>query len=285
MKKTITVISIICVLIIAGGVLILTGVIDISSLFGKGSPGSQISSESQTAEDETGLTQTNASDVSDSSDQSGAVIWIEYMDTCVLVDKDGKVIGTSSLSPEGVMKLSGIGITKMVRGSRLEVDDQEAYDYGLDLTVKLAAVGIPDKGEVFISSDHSAIVYLKNIKILFGKNSDLLEKLEALRKFYNKVITLEGTLDMQELSRNKMGYTFRTDNGESESSILEEDESEIQSDEDGQAEDDGSADEEDTNDEEQFEEEQYEEDLPEDDEEYEEYIPDDGEYQAEGADG
>ena len=200
MKKPVVIISIICVLIIAGGILVLTGVIDLKGLFG---------GKSKEAE---------------SAEVKEAEVWISYMDSCVLLDKYGTVIGTTMEAPEDVMQLTGVYITRMIKGDPVEVDDKEAFDYGLLVTNKLAAVGIPDKGEVFISEDHSAIVYLKNIKILLGKEDDLLEKLEALRKFYKYVIEYDGTLDMQELDRNKMGYTFKVNGAESETRLGTEEE-------------------------------------------------------------
>ena len=224
MKKTVTIISILCVVIIAVGVLMLTGVIDVKELFGK----SGLNVQTQTVP-ETG---TETGDGQETSAARGdAVAWISYMDTCVLVDKNGIITGTNENKPEGLMELSGIDIKTMIIGEPVEVEDPESFEYGLLIANKLAAVGIPDTGEIFISADKSASVYLKNIKILLGKNEDVVEKLEALRKFYNKVIELEGTLDMQELDRNNMGYTFRLNGAETENISEDETEAETQEEE------------------------------------------------------
>lgn len=213
MKKTVTIISILCVVIITAGALVLTGVIDVKGLLGKLGKNKQTLPETTAAADESPETTAALSD---------AVVWISYMDTCVILDKNGIITGTSENEPHDLMELSGINIKKMVIGEPVEVEDPESFEFGLLVTNKLAAVGIPDKGEVFISADKSAVVYLKNIKILLGKNEDIVEKLEALRKFYNKVIDLDGVLDMQELDRNNMGYTFRVNGAETEN-ISEDD--------------------------------------------------------------
>ena len=180
MKKKVTIISIICVFIIAGAVLVLTGVIDIG-----GNKEESVQTDSK------------------------AVCWLEYMGNAVLLDKDAQVISTSSQEPENLMKISGIDVTRLVLGEKLEVSDEESLEYGMTIAVKLAGVGIPDVGEVFIASDRTATVYLRSIKILLGDSDGLTEKLEALRKFYDKVIDLDGTLDMQEVDKNNMGYTFQ----------------------------------------------------------------------------
>lgn len=207
MKKAVTVISIICVVIIAAVVLVLTGVIDVKEIYGEISGNKTAQAESLSASDESAAAETDGTEKN--AVQTAAAAWISYMDTCVLVDKNGVITGTTETAPENIMKLSGVDITRMVIGDPVEVSDPEAFEYGMLVANKLAAVGISDKGEVYISSDGSANLYIKNVKILLGKNENLLEKIEALRKFYNKVIDLDGTLDMQELDRNNMGYTFK----------------------------------------------------------------------------
>lgn len=273
MKKAVTVISIICVVIIAAVVLVLTGVIDVKEIYGKISGNKTAQAESLSASDESAAAETDETEKN--AVQTAAAAWISYMDTCVLVDKNGVITGTTETAPENIMKLSGVDITRMVIGDPVEVSDPEAFEYGMLVANKLAAVGISDKGEVYISSDGSANLYIKNVKILLGKNENLLEKLEALRKFYNKVIDLDGTLDMQELDRNNMGYTFKVNGAGSENhgdgdtetgmtgDALNEDEGEetVMSDDDGNEADDPYGDGED--------------DQEYQDEEQEEYLDDD----------
>jgi len=49
-----------------------------------------------------------------------------------------------------------------------------------------------------------------NIKILMGQDVSTEEKLHDLRDFYDDVKGLSGVLDMQELSKNNLGYSFKT---------------------------------------------------------------------------
>ena len=179
MKKRVIFIAAICAIVIAGVTLVLTGTIKVTG-----------------------------NDKEKEQPQANAICWIEYMDTYVQLDKNVNVLKTGSKEPENLMKISGIEVSKLLLGEKLQAFDQDALDYGGAIAAKLQAVGISDTGEIMLSASGEAYLYIKKIKIKLGDEEGLTEKLETLRKFYNEVITLEGTLDMQQVDKNNMGYTF-----------------------------------------------------------------------------
>ena len=64
--------------------------------------------------------------------------------------------------------------------------------------------------EVYVSADQTATMYVGDIKILMGVDESTEEKMHDLRDFFDDVKGLNGVLDMQELSKNNLGYSFKT---------------------------------------------------------------------------
>ena len=176
-KKLLIIIPVIAVLVIAAGVLVLTGVIRL--------PHKQEEAPTK------------------------PVAYLEYMNSYMLIDKDMKVTGSEQEVPEGLPKVTGLSFDQIIVGSKLEVTNKEAAKYAMKL-VDCIHKNSMDIAEVYVSLDLSATMYVGNIKILMGQDVSTEEKMHDLRDFYEDVKVLNGVLDMQELSKNNLGYSFKT---------------------------------------------------------------------------
>lgn len=179
MKKAVTIISIIAVLIIAAVVLALTGNIDLSFFNG-----------------------------SKNAETVNASACISYMNTYVLIEDKGKAIATSEDQPDDIPLISGVDLKTMVIGEVVEPDDARSFSYAENVVRELKKAGISGVGEIFVSSDHEITLYLKDadIRILIGKEEKTAEKFGALVNFYDKLKEYSGTLNLQEVSD---GYTLK----------------------------------------------------------------------------
>ena len=176
-KKLLIIIPVIAVLVITAGVLMLTGVIRL--------PHKQEAAPTK------------------------PVAYLEYMNSYMLIDKDMKVTGSEQEVPEGLPKVTGLNFDQIIVGSTLEVTNKEAAKYAMKL-VDCIHKNSMDIAEVYVSLDLSATMYVGNIKILMGQDVSTEEKMHDLRDFYEDVKVLNGVLDMQELSKNNLGYSFKT---------------------------------------------------------------------------
>ena len=176
-KKLLIIIPVIAVLIIAACVLVLTGVI-------------RLPHKQEVA-------------------PTKPVAYLEYMNSYMLIDKDMKVTGSEQEVPEGLPKVTGLNFDQIIVGSTLEVTNKEAAKYAMKL-VDCIHKNSMDIAEVYVSLDLSATMYVGNIKILMGQDVSTEEKMHDLRDFYEDVKVLNGVLDMQELSKNNLGYSFKT---------------------------------------------------------------------------
>ena len=137
------------------------------------------------------------------------VAYLEYMNSYMLIDKDMKVTGSEQEVPEGLPKVTGLNFDQIIVGRTLEVTNKEAAKYAMKL-VDCIHNNSMDIAEVYVSLDLSATMYVGNIKILMGQDVSTEEKMHDLRDFYEDVKVLNGVLDMQELSKNNLGYSFKT---------------------------------------------------------------------------
>lgn len=138
------------------------------------------------------------------------VAYVEYIDLYMLIDDEGTVTGSVSEPPEDLIKISGLQYSDIIVGERIAPKNDGAVVYALKIVENLKKNNIP-AWEVYIAEDKTAVIFAGNIRILMGHDEKTEEKLRELRDFYDEVIVLSGTLDMQELSHNNIGYSFRQD--------------------------------------------------------------------------
>ena len=137
-----------------------------------------------------------------------AELYVEYMNECMLIDHEGYVIGSVSEPPTDIPKVSGITFSSIITGEKLKPQEEEAYGYARRIVDSLQRNAIPIS-EVYISSDLQATLYVNSVKILLGSDNKTEEKLRELRDFYDDFKVLSGTLDMQEIGYNNLGFSFK----------------------------------------------------------------------------
>ena len=184
MKKGILAILIICAAVIAGSVLMLTGVIKLT-------PSGSVSEESA----------------------PGAVVKVPFMSVYFGIDASGYVTGTVSEGSD-IPLVSGISFTHIEEGAPAGTNDNDALVYALNVVSLLKTNGITGIEEIASDGEGSLTLITGNIKIELGKSKDTAAKLEDLSHFYSQVAGMSGTLDMTSVSQNNQGYTFKKSSGE-----------------------------------------------------------------------
>ena len=53
-------------------------------------------------------------------------------------------------------------------------------------------------------------LYIANVKVELGKNEYTAEKIAELSNFYDKLVSLSGTLFMQDFDLNNKTFTFKS---------------------------------------------------------------------------
>lgn len=151
----------------------------------------------------------NASSIS----SSNAIAYFEYMDSYMLINKNGVITGSSFEKPADIPMISGVDVSGVIVGEKVQADDTDELEYAVSVVVSMATHKITGVSEVYITTGGEAIIYVNKVKILLGKDEDTDKKIGDLKDFYASVVGLEGTLNMQEVSDDDTGYTFKIASG------------------------------------------------------------------------
>ena len=179
MKKAVTVISIICVLIIAGVILVLTGVIDLTA-----------ENQKQTEE-------------------KAASSYIEYTESYILLSDDGTALQLVSERPEGIPQISGINVKQMLIGEVLKVTDEENFNFALSVVRDLNENEISGIYEIYVNRENEIVMYVESIKIILGRQEKSGERIKKLADLYDQLLVYKGTLDISELSETNQDITLK----------------------------------------------------------------------------
>ena len=135
-------------------------------------------------------------------------MYVEYMGGYMLIDGEGYVIGSVLEMPEDIPEINGVSFSNIIVGEKLEPEDEAAFEYARKIVKNL------NKNEVFmnkiyVSSDLTASMYINNVRVLLGEDNKTEDKIKEMSDFYDDFKDLSGTLDMQELSTNNLGYSLK----------------------------------------------------------------------------
>ena len=92
----------------------------------------------------------------------------------------------------------------------VSVDNDQVFDLILNVTQTLQKYKLEVK-KIYISENLEITVYKKNVKVYFGTDKDLSEKIATLSDMQKELEEYSGTLDMSKLDREGVGYHIKTD--------------------------------------------------------------------------
>lgn len=142
-------------------------------------------------------------------DKSQAVAYVHYLDAHMLVGRDYQVYGSEVEAPSQLPEIAGVFFDNVVVGKKLALSNEPLAAYAMRIVESLRKNSI-SVDQVFVSESLDATLFVGNVKILLGKEANTEEKIHDLRDFFDEVKDLSGTLNMQELSKNNLGYSFKT---------------------------------------------------------------------------
>ena len=124
-------------------------------------------------------------------------------------DKDGIVSGLSSKKIEDVPLIEGLDIDKVVLYETLPVKS-EILKSLLDITQTLKKYELIP-GKIKRKSDGTYILKYGKIKVAFGTDINVIEKVVRLSEIMPQLDGLKGTLHMEEWSQDTTDITFEKD--------------------------------------------------------------------------
>ncbi|MCD7863711.1 MAG: cell division protein FtsQ/DivIB [Lachnospiraceae bacterium] len=133
--------------------------------------------------------------------------YIEYLGQYVYFDKDGTVVEVSSQVTSGIPLVTGLQFDSVVLEEPLPVENEEVFQYILELTNLISKYELTvDK--IYFSSDSKMTLYIGDVLVSLGDSSLLTEKMMKLRDMYPQLDGLSGTLHLENYTSSSSVITF-----------------------------------------------------------------------------
>ena len=143
------------------------------------------------------------------SEKYSIVGCIKYTDFYMYFDQDG-VVRTSSLEKdENIPLVLGLNFDHVAINDELDIANEDIFRWLLEVVQTLNKYEIKFE-KIYISSDYEMTLYIANVKVELGKNEYSAEKIAELSNFYDKLVSLSGTLFMQDFDLNNKTFTFKS---------------------------------------------------------------------------
>lgn len=135
--------------------------------------------------------------------------YVEKDGIYIYFDRDGVIEKIATEKIKGIPNVVGIEINNPKLYEKFEVKDEDVYDLLLTVSQAIQKYNFNVK-KIEITEDGQASIYIKKVKIEFGKGRDLNEKMIDLSDMIDGgLLKYKGTLNMKSLSTDGSGYTLK----------------------------------------------------------------------------
>lgn len=131
--------------------------------------------------------------------------YVEYLGHYIYFDKDGTVVESSNVKTAGVPQITGLSFDHMVINEPLPVDDTEVFYRILTVTQALTKYSLT-VDRIYFSSPERMTLYFGDVKIIFGTDELLDEKMGLIESLLPE---LEGKAGSMSLENYDGGSNFR----------------------------------------------------------------------------
>lgn len=133
--------------------------------------------------------------------------YVEYLGQYMYFDRDGTIVESSSVRTVGIPQITGLHFEHVIVGEPLPVENREIFHEILTATQTLEKYSLmPER--IYFNGKEEMTIYFGEVKVVFGTNKDLDEKIILLQNLMPNLEGRKGTLDIQNYSPNTQIYTF-----------------------------------------------------------------------------
>lgn len=137
--------------------------------------------------------------------------YVEYLQHHMYFDKDGTVVEISSVKTAGVPQITGLKFDYIVLNEKLPVEDEEIFYKILTVTKTLTKYELT-ADRIHFDGKQDMTFYFGDIKVSFGSDELLDEKIMLLQTLLPKLEGESGTLNLQNYDENTGSIPFTPDN-------------------------------------------------------------------------
>ena len=136
--------------------------------------------------------------------------YVAYLDRYLYFDNDGTVVEISGIKTEGVPQITGLSFEHAVLNKPLPVEDAEVFGKILTITKTLTKYSL-SADRIYFNANKEVTLYFEGVKVVFGSDSLLDEKIMQLQSLLPKLEGMSGTLNLQNYDENTSSIPFKPD--------------------------------------------------------------------------
>ena len=131
--------------------------------------------------------------------------YVEYarMNTYLLIDGEGMVLGTQSVMTDKLPVIVGLSFSEFAVGHALETDNPSAFDTVVTLSQLFVKNELADIVKVDVSDSRDIHLYLRNVDVFFGSMEDADLKVQTLKALAPELPAEDrGFLHMEDINKD-----------------------------------------------------------------------------------
>lgn len=142
--------------------------------------------------------------------EKSVVGYVDYKGHHMYFDKDGIVVESSKEVLENVAEVQGLEFSHIVLHKKLPVNDEDIFNYILNLTQMLIKYELP-VGQIQFDEANNVTLCIENIRFQIGKDSYLNEKVARIRDLLPEAEGLSGVFYMENVTADTDTFRFVKD--------------------------------------------------------------------------
>lgn len=142
--------------------------------------------------------------------EKSVVGYVDYKGYRMYFDKDGIVVESSREALENVVEIEGLDFSHMVLHQQLPVEDEDIFNYILNLTQMLIKHELPAE-KIEFDKDWNATVCIGSIRFAIGEDEYLNEKVARISDLLPQTTGLSGTFFMEDVTADTDTFRFEKD--------------------------------------------------------------------------
>lgn len=136
--------------------------------------------------------------------------YVEYLDRYMYFDKEGTIVESSTVKTAGIPQITGLKYDYVVLEEPLPVEDPGVFQQVLSITQSLGKYELA-ADRIYFNNNQEMTIYFGSIKVIFGTDKWLDEKIIRMRNILPELEGMSGTLQLGNFNQNTKTYTFEPD--------------------------------------------------------------------------
>lgn len=136
--------------------------------------------------------------------------YVEYLNRYLYFDKEGVVVEISEIKTQGIPQITGLTFDHVLLNEPLPVENPEVFNQVLSMTKTLKKYEL-SADRIYFNSQMDMTIYFGNIRVPFGSDKLIDEKIMLLQTLLPQIEGKSGVLNLENYDENTDTISFTPD--------------------------------------------------------------------------